>query len=97
MKPTRVQRLSSTRSFDELVRLAEERFQQMDLDEAEKYYRLALKLQPKNTEIMDIIGEILIEKQNFDEAKKASIQISSSKLFETERFSYYYCRLFLLF
>jgi tetratricopeptide (TPR) repeat protein len=97
MKPTGAQRPSSTGSFDELVRLAEERFQQMDLDEAEKYYRLALKLQPKNTEIMDIIGEILIEKQKFDDAKKAKILIFKSKkiLEKNVKFSHYYC-LFLL-
>jgi predicted Zn-dependent protease len=65
---------SPNASFDELVRYAEDRFLQMDLEEAEQYYRLALKKQPKNTEIMDIIGEILVEKNNIEAAKQMFLQ-----------------------
>jgi Tfp pilus assembly protein PilF len=68
---------SPNASFDELVRYAEDRFLQMDLEEAEQYYRLALKKQPKNTEIMDIIGEILVEKNNIEAAKQVSYFVFS--------------------
>jgi Tfp pilus assembly protein PilF len=64
------QRPNSNATVDQIIHYAEQCLQQMDLDEAERYYRLALKKQPKNTEIMDIIGEILVEKNNVEAAKE---------------------------
>eukprot|EP00029_Vermamoeba_vermiformis_P009977 TRINITY_DN5148_c0_g1_i2.p1 TRINITY_DN5148_c0_g1~~TRINITY_DN5148_c0_g1_i2.p1 ORF type:complete len:377 (-),score=87.89 TRINITY_DN5148_c0_g1_i2:16-1050(-) len=56
-----------------------EQLSRFDYQEAEKYARLALQKDNKNTEAMDLLGEILMGKGDFDRAKEIfmkSIQLN---------------------
>lgn len=49
-----------------------EQLSRFDYPEAEKYARLALQKDNKNTEAMDLLGEILMGKGDFDRAKEVN-------------------------
>jgi tetratricopeptide (TPR) repeat protein len=56
-----------------------EQLSRFEFQEAEKYARLALQKDNKNTEIMDLLGEVLMGKGDFDRAKEVfmkSIQLN---------------------
>ncbi len=49
-----------------------EQLARFDYQEAEKYARLALQKDNKNTEAMDLLGEILMGKGDYDRAKEVN-------------------------
>lgn|SRR3989338_193091 len=67
-----------------------EQLSRFEFQEAEKYARLALQKDNKNTEIMDLLGEVLMGKGDFDRAKEVNPDPSLLN-FIYELYSYIYC------
>jgi Tfp pilus assembly protein PilF len=67
--------------------LADACIQAMDFDAAEKVFREALKVQANDPDIMDALGDVLVQKGDIDQALKVFHAPLSHSRFATPNFS----------
>lgn len=74
------QEVKPTYSVEELCAKAEELIEQLHPELAVKFYTRALELEPENTRVLDDFASLLLEMDDFAQAKEVDVHYTSNLL-----------------